>query len=653
MSEPLPLRHPQTHPAITPAQMHPRATVPGQALDQQLRQVQNRASGTGLLRPPVAAPRRNQCTPTPDEAAWGAPVGRTGDSLAAPTSFSPTPFDLRKPFAGDPAFQTFAEGLLDTFVATAHRSPADPAAARTTLQDLVNSWIGKKIGHAHRDDQLVHALGKDILGKKYWKADIGLERPGGAPTTVMEHYFDSTQLPSSLRSGITKALGEEWAAPERLEAASEKMTETFSAMSQQSELFTGKNPEATRERWDSQREAVLKSALAQLKQAAALWPGRKSNLEKGIKSLLHTYLGGNVDAAARGNLATLVGGLMRDIDSALTAPPQKAATLARIQSGVLAAEPIYAAWVLENHTLTESLKLGAARSAREYVQRDAWNTGCSVPVPPKPADAAADPLQPIPWEVQNWAALEPRLKELVAAFNRRRVAVWKGEERKIDAAWVKNNPVGRGEKRPPRPASAPAPILTEVQVGLARAALPLLMDSSPTVKKESIVGLLKILFAQRDTKEGELLSDYADSMLKGDSGRKNATAQVHGATARFLKALHLAWRSTSKISFGGGSYDGHGSGDLKGQGYSVDIMLHGGQDSRGFYDPALAVLFIKTMLEVARKENFHLWVLYNDATVAAVVNKAEGRQVVHFTILHGPAPFVLHFHVDLTPMARP
>ncbi|HND34220.1 MAG TPA: hypothetical protein PLA94_29665, partial [Myxococcota bacterium] len=232
----------------------PRATAPGQALEGQLRQVQNRAAGTGLLKAPAAQTHRNQCAPTLDPSAWTMKVGRVGDSLAAPASFSATPFDLRQPFTGDSSFMLFAEGLLGTFVATGRGSPATPAAARTTLAELVNSWIGKKIGHAHRDDLLVQRIGKQVLGKRYWKAEVGLSSPGGAAGTVMEQYFESTLLPTSLRAGIARALGEEWAAPERLDAASEKLRESFATLSLQADLFTGKNPDAARAHWDAQRE---------------------------------------------------------------------------------------------------------------------------------------------------------------------------------------------------------------------------------------------------------------------------------------------------------------------------------------------------------------------------------------------------------------
>ena len=45
--------------------------------------------------------------------------------------------------------------------------------------------------------------------------------------------------------------------------------------------------------------------------------------------------------------------------------------------------------------------------------------------------------------------------------------------------------------------------------------------------------------------------------------------------------------------------------------------------------------------------------LYNDRKVAEVVNKKFGRRAVGFVAQHGPAPYVLHIHLDLMPLKPP
>lgn len=108
------------------------------------------------------------------------------------------------------------------------------------------------------------------------------------------------------------------------------------------------------------------------------------------------------------------------------------------------------------------------------------------------------------------------------------------------------------------------------------------------------------------------------------------------------------------------NYPGHGGGNFKNRGFSVDLKIGGPLDDRGFYprDRAVAMLLA---LDAAASAVGATWrVLYNDYAVAAAVNRHTGlRQVVFIgqtrpdgTNLNWHGPLILHFHLDIAPLRR-
>ena len=103
-----------------------------------------------------------------------------------------------------------------------------------------------------------------------------------------------------------------------------------------------------------------------------------------------------------------------------------------------------------------------------------------------------------------------------------------------------------------------------------------------------------------------------------------------------------------------GTYRWHGGGKWDGQGFSLDIQLpRGSRDQRGFYAVSDTVGVFLKLDKMAKNSQFGWKALYNDRKVAEVVNKKFGRRAVRFVAQHGPAPYVLHIHLDLMPLKPP
>lgn len=123
--------------------------------------------------------------------------------------------------------------------------------------------------------------------------------------------------------------------------------------------------------------------------------------------------------------------------------------------------------------------------------------------------------------------------------------------------------------------------------------------------------------------------------------------------AQFLTVLQ-----SLQPNFTAGNYAGHGGGSWAGAGFSVDLNLSGKDaelDSRGFYKPEKAVQFLLNLDKAATSLGGKWRVLYNDFSVAEEVNHVTGTRNVTYmgnnpkgTLnWHGPAPMVLHFHLDI------
>ena len=115
--------------------------------------------------------------------------------------------------------------------------------------------------------------------------------------------------------------------------------------------------------------------------------------------------------------------------------------------------------------------------------------------------------------------------------------------------------------------------------------------------------------------------------------------------------------------FHAGNYTGHGGGRFAGAGYSVDLTLVGSEgelDERGFWRPLAAINFLRALDAAAKDAGAEWRTLYNDFQVAQVINDETGKRNVAFMAngehgaglnWHGPAPMVLHFHLDISPLS--
>jgi hypothetical protein len=130
----------------------------------------------------------------------------------------------------------------------------------------------------------------------------------------------------------------------------------------------------------------------------------------------------------------------------------------------------------------------------------------------------------------------------------------------------------------------------------------------------------------------------------------------------FIRRLKHAYKGRVSAS----TYAGHGGGAFDGRGFSIDLWL-GRIDDRGFFDPTQAVALLKAVHQAAGEVSAQWRAIYNDFSVADAVNSALRRRHVVFVgktradrsgrvtglNWHGPAPLLLHFHLDLAPLVGP
>ena len=137
------------------------------------------------------------------------------------------------------------------------------------------------------------------------------------------------------------------------------------------------------------------------------------------------------------------------------------------------------------------------------------------------------------------------------------------------------------------------------------------------------------------------------------------TAPVAPLVVSFMKELRQRYKSYMRAA----NYRGHGGGKFHNRGFSLDLYVKG-LDDRGFYPKDEAIRFLQKLHEAATAVNAQWRIIYNDFSVADVVNRALGREHVIFVGTtrktggritglnwHGPAPLILHFHLDLAPLA--
>lgn len=108
------------------------------------------------------------------------------------------------------------------------------------------------------------------------------------------------------------------------------------------------------------------------------------------------------------------------------------------------------------------------------------------------------------------------------------------------------------------------------------------------------------------------------------------------------------------------TYRDHGGGAFTGRGFSIDLWLdHSPKDARGFWRPDNAIALLRSVHQAARAVGAEWRVLYNDYSVARVLNPETGARRVGFVggafpggglNWHGPHPLILHFHLDIAPL---
>jgi hypothetical protein len=133
-------------------------------------------------------------------------------------------------------------------------------------------------------------------------------------------------------------------------------------------------------------------------------------------------------------------------------------------------------------------------------------------------------------------------------------------------------------------------------------------------------------------------------------------APVAPLVVAFVKKLRQIYRDARADT-----YANHGGGAFAGRGFSIDLWLDNSpRDARGFWRPEDAVALLRAVHQAAHAVGAEWRVLYNDYSVARIINRETGARRVGFVAgafpngglnWHGPHPLILHFHLDLAPMA--
>ncbi len=151
----------------------------------------------------------------------------------------------------------------------------------------------------------------------------------------------------------------------------------------------------------------------------------------------------------------------------------------------------------------------------------------------------------------------------------------------------------------------------------------------------------------------------AVSLVPSDLVQDSRKSPVAPLVVSFVKELRRRYTRYMKAA----NYPRHGGGRFLGRGFSLDLYING-LDDRGFYPRDEAIRFLRALHDAATAVGAQWRVIYNDFSVAEVVNRALGRAHVIFVgsatksgsrvtglNWHGPAPLILHFHLDLAPLS--
>lgn len=83
--------------------------------------------------------------------------------------------------------------------------------------------------------------------------------------------------------------------------------------------------------------------------------------------------------------------------------------------------------------------------------------------------------------------------------------------------------------------------------------------------------------------------------------------------------------------------------------YSIDVQPWIERDARGFYNPEKTKQLFAAINAAATAAHVKWKALYGDFEVGKAVNQRFRTRKVGFQWEHGPAPFVLHIHLDVVP----
>lgn len=244
---------------------------------------------------------------------------------------------------------------------------------------------------------------------------------------------------------------------------------------------------------------------------------------------------------------------------------------------------------------------------------------------------------------------------MIAAQNKERARLTKEKNAKPKVA--------KGETPPPQ--KAPEEIAAEIEAEMVAVRCKQqtwALNQIEKVKRGWMVGRREKLdfdtIAQKvawlkDFKPGREVAE-ADRVpipesLQSEKGMPGVAPEV----AQFLTQLE-----TLEPNFKAGNYAGHGGGSWAGAGFSIDLTLTGKDaqlDDRGFYKHDASVRFLLNLNQAVTAMGGRWRVLYNDFGVAEEVNHATGTANVVYMgnnpggklNWHGPAPMVLHFHLDI------
>lgn len=132
-------------------------------------------------------------------------------------------------------------------------------------------------------------------------------------------------------------------------------------------------------------------------------------------------------------------------------------------------------------------------------------------------------------------------------------------------------------------------------------------------------------------------------LIKDANGKPARVASLVVAFMQKLRQIHPTVRADT--------YPNHGGRYFSGRGFSIDLWLDDSPiDTRGFWQHEHAVALLRAVHQAARAVGAEWRVIYNDYSVARVINQETGARRVVGLGFHGPAPLVLHFHLDLAPL---